>query len=377
MIDPGPKGVLWDSFEDHPQIISSNEIRGWILHSYRRHKVTDETQKSRDPINPERFLRDWTEIMKKYDRKQLKKYPGSTLGPAIEDDPEYWSEWYVRNQPNFMKEFEDYGILSGVPESEIPRQTTVHQDIISSFLTVDYEPEDSIMRHPEEEFVTTDSKLDGLIGRSALLHDELPPAPSELPIDLLGFHYTLEKWNAFTWMPASIKLSNQFDGVIESFKTDEKWKPIEYPSVFNYYEMLPKYYRDHRLVQSVAMTLERCHPTMSRKHKEIFLNRLCNMLTPKDPEKYRFLQEYFIKKDVLNLDEPQVGLSSGYESDEQEETPAEQLKRKQQAENAAKSKLQKDGKPAPTTQASLAMEKNKEGGMKSKEEKRSDRKSVV
>ena len=31
--------------------------------------------------------------------KVIKYYPGSSKGPLPEDDPEHYSEWFMRNQP--------------------------------------------------------------------------------------------------------------------------------------------------------------------------------------------------------------------------------------------------------------------------------------
>ena len=44
---------------------------------------------------------------------------------------------------------------------------------------------------------------------------------------------------------------------------------------------------------------------MSRKHKELFLNRLCNMLTPRNTQKYLFLQEHFVEKPTPGSDDEQ------------------------------------------------------------------------
>lgn len=56
--------------------------------------------------------------------------------------------------------------------------------------------------------------------------------------------------------------------------------------------MLPDYYQRHRGTWSVAAYLEKHNPYMRREDKEELLNELCWLLTPRNPHKFMFLQEY-------------------------------------------------------------------------------------
>ena len=38
-------------------------------------------------------------LVENWDLSQIKKYPGSPKGPNPEDDPKFYSQWFIENQP--------------------------------------------------------------------------------------------------------------------------------------------------------------------------------------------------------------------------------------------------------------------------------------
>ncbi len=54
-------------------------------------------------------------LMRKFDMSEVKLYPGSDKGPLPEDDPQYYSKWFIENQPKksfegMTTDFSEFGI---------------------------------------------------------------------------------------------------------------------------------------------------------------------------------------------------------------------------------------------------------------------------
>lgn len=59
-------------------------------------------------------------------------------------------------------------------------------------------------------------------------------------------------------------------------------KNINPPSLWAYYNTLPKWLRDHPVVRNVLMTFEYHKPTLSIRDKELALNYACSFIRPID-----------------------------------------------------------------------------------------------
>lgn len=66
--------------------------------------------------------------------KIVKFYPGSSKGPLPEDDPDHYSEWFVRNQPtDLIYQGEDEGNLAdlGVRHKYLWNKQIVDEDALA------------------------------------------------------------------------------------------------------------------------------------------------------------------------------------------------------------------------------------------------------
>ena len=319
-LDPGPKGILWDD-SPNPALIKFEELKSYQRHNERRAKNQYQVPVEKIPKH----------LGEPVDSSEIKYYPGSAYGPGIEDDPEHWGEWFVQNQPPSISKnsTEPWQPQDSIPEEEketIPIK--VIPDPVKIFLTTEFDIEKFKNFKPDEEFFERTEEVEMYSSYPAQKDlEDLPPVPPELPISREEIYATLDNWQTFRSIPMIPRMIQKEKEIIKD--TTEELKEIPLPSPVNYYEMLPNYYKEHRLVQSVTTILEHRKPEVNRKHKEFFLNRLCNMLTPKDPKKYLFLQEYFVKKKMPDLSDLKVGEKIAKEEEEEEEEVPETLDHKE------------------------------------------------
>ena len=296
------------------------------------------------------------------DVSQIKYYPGST--PSTTDELNAWARWYISKQPKELRSVEDGNWEP--PDIEKERisdyERTLNQEANSNrrrkpkpddsenenekneekvnadnesesfaggakinksqyfqgeaaeeFLERKHDIFDDLKSLPVQDFITS-SNLTSISFSSTLESpDMLPPTPPTTSMDIVGFNNDLENWSVFRNIPHYYRALKDFDKINEITYTDKPWVPVRLPSVLNYFETLPNYYKNHRLVQGVTLCLERFHPNVSRKHKELLINQLCNLLTPRNPEKYMFLQEYFPEpeQDIDEAEEDMDGTHEG------------------------------------------------------------------
>ncbi|OMJ95314.1 hypothetical protein SteCoe_1374 [Stentor coeruleus] len=350
-------------------------------------------------------------IFKNHDMNTIKFYPGKVSATG-EIDLNHWSLWYLRNQPEDIAALQesDWEPLEMNKERISDAEEMILHDEINKNELVDKEQETGESTEISENLATEEGGSDELkdesgnraSGSDSLqcpmidefmdreynfyeelrakgMHvylskagakttsfysalespDYLPPAPPVTSLDLVSLSNDIENWCLFRNVPHFYQKLKEYDKMEDSLFTDRPWIPVRLPSIINYYETLPNYYKSHRLVQAVVSCLERFHPRMSRKHKELLINQLCNLITPRNPQKYLFLQEYINLPDsdeeegVKEEDEEQVefeidketgmvtGLKqkkhemSGSESSEDED---EDLAKKKEKKSAKKGK---------------------------------------
>lgn len=303
-------------------------------------------------------------IQKKHDMNTIKFYPGK-VSASGEIDLNHWSLWYLKNQPEDIRSLQesDWEPLEMSKERISDVEEMLLQDdwkktgFIDKELTVNESIEtteslaagddgddvskeeagnrvagsDSIQCPLVEEFMDRESNfLEDVKAKGVQVFlskagakttsfysslespDLLPPAPPITSLDLVGMSNDIESWCVFRNVPYFYQRLKDYEKIESSLHTNRPWVPVRLPSIINYYETLPNYYKSHRLVQAVVSCLERFHPRMSRKHKELLINQLCNLITPRNPQKYLFLQEY-------------INLPDSDEEEQAEEEEEEQL----------------------------------------------------
>jgi hypothetical protein len=152
---------------------------------------------------------------------------------------------------------------------------------------------------PNDEEVMKDSNQTSYyqMGFNDNSDDEYPDFPENLHPKIEEAVKEVVKWEAFACPPTAQKYLKLLGKVMK--EPHQPWQAVQLPSVLNYYETLPKWYKDQRLVWAAVGLMDKYHPDIPRKKKETMLNLLCFLLTPKNPKKYLFLQEYYSPKYTL------------------------------------------------------------------------------
>lgn len=160
-------------------------------------------------------------LQDKYDiDKVVKFYPGSLKGPLPEDDPDHYSEWFMRSQPedliyaNKVKNFRDIGVKYKLCWSkdlnEDLEMVVEDKDDIEEYITKDELFPSHKYEGVSPEFDLTDlskydssmpGKLPFLRFHTHIQSDELLPIPDEHTLRYSDVHYELERWTLFTSLP--------------------------------------------------------------------------------------------------------------------------------------------------------------------------------
>ena len=264
--------------------------------------------------------------LKPHDEKMIKYYTKVDENGKILDY-NHWANWYLKNQPEDILSLEDsewepldvnyermsdmegyYSMVDKKERNSGPRvndneksfkdrkggSSDVFQaDVIDEFMEREYDFLEEAKKLPLQAFLESKDVNFGTFYSPMDNSSLLPPSPPTLKMDYVGFNNDIESWGVFRAFPTAFKNAREMAEMDEKFKTDKEWVPVKIPSILNYYETLPNYHKSHRLIQAVTLILEKYHPKVARKQKELLINRLCNILTPKNPEKLKFLQEYY------------------------------------------------------------------------------------
>lgn len=257
-----------------------------------------------------------------YDETMIKTYKKvDNEGRII--DYSHWAQWYLNNQPkdiadldksdwepvslnfervsdedeliNQLERNEKYGNTDPQNESRAIGSGTeniLQADLIEEFMEREYNFKADVRRGTLQSFLTTDYASNASFHTPLEDYNFLAPCPPKVKMDYIGFNNDMEAWGVFRMFPMIQKIAKDIRDMDEKFNTDKEWVPVKLPSLINYYETLPNYYKNHRFIQAMTLILEKYHPKVPRKRKELFINRFCNILTPKNPEKLKFLQEY-------------------------------------------------------------------------------------
>ena len=263
-----------------------------------------------------------------YDKSMIKHYTRvDSEGQVIDTD--HWARWYLQNQPEDISKLDESDwepfplraersdqietIYSALEREELTNEDLNDEDgavveatdvggssndiikgeHLSETIMRIYDPQQEWKALPLHKLIENRNTAQFSVSSAYEKPDDLPPIPPYLGQDFVGFNKGIESWSVFKAMPGLVKFLDSIHKLDDMFETNEPWVPPKLPSIYNYYETLPKYYQNHRLIQNVTIILEKYHPKIPRKKKETMLNRLCQLLTPRNPEKYKFLQEFY------------------------------------------------------------------------------------
>ena len=97
---------------------------------------------------------------------------------------------------------------------------------------------------------------------------ELPPLPSEFTFNYQEFHPELEKWTVFRAMPMLMKYDRSVLNFGKGIRLGTIKGPVfvnnfRHPTLWAYFETLPRWARDHPIIRNVMMAFEYHKPTVA------------------------------------------------------------------------------------------------------------------
>jgi hypothetical protein len=239
--------------------------------------------------------------------KIVKAYPGSPKGPLPRDDPEFYSEWFMRNQPEDLiyegeegKHYHDIGVRykyvwnkQALDENALAVE---FKDDVANLLEQNemfpmqhYEgiPEFDLLER-EKYDASLPGKLPMLKFHSHIGQDELLPMPNDHTLKYTELHYELERWSLFRALPQLMTFDQGLRQLLISMSNGTAVVPdfvkeVNPPSLWAYYYTLPKWARDDPVVRNVVMAMEYHQPGVDIRAKEGLLNFACSLLRPIDP----------------------------------------------------------------------------------------------
>lgn len=153
----------------------------------------------------------------------IKTYPGGPKGPLPEDDPEHYSEWFVRNQPNdviygkgVVPDYRDIGVkyrfITSKASKDEDDMVIERKDNINDFLEANeaypgQEYQENYKGVPEfdiaefENYNSASGRLPFLRFHTHLKRDEVLPLPDQHTLNYQNIHWELERWTLFNQLP--------------------------------------------------------------------------------------------------------------------------------------------------------------------------------
>ncbi|CDW89254.1 UNKNOWN [Stylonychia lemnae] len=247
-------------------------------------------------------------MTKDFDLSEVKFYPGSIKGPRPEDDPRAYTKWFVENQPKKAFEgvalgqnFSEFGVSSKIgltgKHSKLDEKATIIEvlnpvnvmkedmDLYPSFSLA---PEFA-MNEREAYTNDLDEELPTLMITSNFSPSELSPIPAEHSLRYQEVHHQYEQWGVFRSLPHLMKFDNLLGKTFQGLADGTLFVPnyqqlINPPSLWAYYQTLPRWARDHPGVRNVMMAYEYTKPNMDIRNKEIAMNYAVSFIRPIDKQ---------------------------------------------------------------------------------------------
>lgn len=222
--------------------------------------------------------------------------------PEYLDDYPKWLDWQKKNEiPSFLdnevkEEIEptedNLGpVTSGQATMGFSKATL--DTYLSAPNTEELNPE------IEDTIKDTNQSSHYQFGLDIKSSDEYGDFPENLSSNIEDAIKQTERWEQFTITSKVTKSFKKLEYELSHLPTPQPWKPVQLPSPLNYYETLPKWYKQQAVVWRMVVQLDRYNPDTPRKQKEKMINFLCYFLTPKSPKKFLFLQEYYAPKESM------------------------------------------------------------------------------
>eukprot|EP01017_Pseudomicrothorax_dubius_P022921 TRINITY_DN2467_c0_g6_i1.p1 TRINITY_DN2467_c0_g6~~TRINITY_DN2467_c0_g6_i1.p1 ORF type:complete len:510 (+),score=158.24 TRINITY_DN2467_c0_g6_i1:158-1687(+) len=252
---------------------------------------------------------------------EIKKYPGTRKGPKPEDDPIAFADWYLENLPTPVKQLFPTFPREWIPlcfskeekkkinmeelttEDEAVERMT-HAHLVSNSL---HNLELGFTRQVKEGLL--DDSPAEFFFTSHVRPDEVVPFTPDFPEVYQHAQEHIEKWTIFRAYKTIIDIPKAFERIAKATRSKDtpEDEHVPLPSIYGYWNTLPKEIQESPLIRISYRGLEFYKPTVSQIEKERMLNYLAYLSLPFHPtfdhfvrtwhktEKYQ-LNQYHIRR---------------------------------------------------------------------------------
>lgn len=211
------------------------------------------------------------------------EYPGSPKGANPQDDPEFFLDWYEKNAPPALLDLKkQYEAMREEQEGGRNNELACEQVTLTNecLATSDVSFIEIAAQDPMESFVTNKHHM---LIKSVTPVDEIAPYPEQEMLEWNENVEHVERWAIFRIFPAFHQMKEMLKANMER---NEQWVvspgSMVLPSLYRYYNTLPRFVRDDEYVKSMVRAFEFTKHNMTIKEKELSLNFVCQFSLPLD-----------------------------------------------------------------------------------------------
>lgn len=208
----------------------------------------------------------------------MKEYPGSSKGARPQDDPQHYYEWYQRNAPPVLLEASEE-IAEMQNKEEIENSENQISLDMETMLANEVPLRHLAAVDPLEEMENSPAHLEM---KTLTPTEEIGPYPEMEMMEWNTNVEHVERWLIFRMFPAIHKFKNIIREIHSKTEGKESQNEVILPTLYRYYNTLPKFARDSVIVKNLVKAFEFTKPTMSIREKELSLNYICQFTLPMD-----------------------------------------------------------------------------------------------
>lgn len=231
-------------------------------------------------------------------------YPGTAKGPYPEDDPEFFERWSEANPlPHEARAFQRMNLMFGGFQSERkdPSDETAQGAKEKNQETMRMQMHHFFGKNMDLEMMFRQKKTKGNERPFTFIYEspddlpdhirtDIPLVPSSVPLEEEDAKRHILEWSLMRWnvmfknmMEDVAKKEAEAQASMEDPTLSDPFATGYYPSIFAYYNLLPKHMREHPVVMAATVGLEKTKFELTLEQKQTLLNKVCHQCCP-DPE---------------------------------------------------------------------------------------------
>lgn len=250
-----------------------------------------------------------------YDPTSYPVYPGSKKGKYPEDDPEFYKQWVSENMVPALRRLEELIFIAEMARASKKENDNQNESANPGAQPIELTDHSKNYVMQAHHVLTSDTDFANFLNHSnnqggakshsffiecpKQVHEfsktDIPTIPSNLPLERQSQTSHVIDWDMMRNSVLITELSNYMKKVNEENKgvrqeEDDPFKEGYYPTLFAYYNLLPKHMRENPAVVTALIGLEKKMGRIDLRERQEILNKVCKMVCPDDESELRRLE---------------------------------------------------------------------------------------